>query len=148
MAKPHQGQFKPRNPKKYKGRADLIFYRSNLELQVMLRFDLDEQIIEWSSEEISIPYLDKTTNRTRRYFPDFLAKMKLKDGGIKIFMIEVKPLSQTKPPSATKRKRKKTILTETLAYVKNVCKWEFARKYCEKKGWEFKILTEHDINSF
>ena len=34
---------------------------------------------------------------------------------------------------------------EQLTYVKNQAKWEAATKFCNKKGWEFKILTEKDI---
>ena len=34
---------------------------------------------------------------------------------------------------------------ETLTYAKNQAKWEAARKYCDKNGWEFKILTEYEL---
>jgi len=27
----------------------------------------------------------------------------------------------------------------------NIKKWEAARKYCEKKGWNFMIMTEKHI---
>ena len=38
--------------------------------------DLNENILEWASEEFWIPYLDPTTNRVRRYFPDFFIKQR------------------------------------------------------------------------
>jgi len=28
----------------------------------------------------------------------------------------------------------------------NQAKWKAAKEYCEKKGWEFRILTEKELN--
>ena len=138
-----KGKFRPINPHKYKGNPTNIIYRSGLELKVMLRFDTDPQILEWSSEEIIVPYRCKTDNRLHKYYPDFVVKMKTKDG-IKTFMVEVKPYVQTIPPKKGKKKQR-TYINEVMTYAKNVSKWQFAEEYCAKRGWEFLKLTEKDI---
>lgn len=141
-----QGRFSPINPKKYKGNPTNIIYRSGLELKVMKRFDSDPQILEWSSEEIVVPYRCKTDNRIHRYFVDFVVKMKTKNG-IETFMVEVKPYSQTKEPKKTKRKSQQSFITEVMTYAKNHSKWEAAKSYCKMKGWKFLILTEKEITN-
>ena len=138
-----KGFFKPINPQKYKGNPTNIIYRSGLELKVMIRFDTDPQILEWSSEEIIIPYRCKTDNRIHRYFPDFVVKMKTKKG-IETFMVEVKPYKQTLPPKKGKKK-KQTYINEVMTYAKNTSKWEMAEEYCAKRGWTFLKITEKDI---
>ena len=70
----YKGIYKPSNPKKYKGDQSNIIYRSLWERKFMNYCDLNENILEWASEEFWIPYLDPTTNRVRRYFPDFFIK--------------------------------------------------------------------------
>jgi hypothetical protein len=143
--KPKKGKFKPLNPEKYKGNPTTIVYRSGLELKLMLRFDKDPQILEWSSEEITIPYQCKTDNRIHRYFPDFLIKLKKSNGSIETILIEVKPYSQTIPPKKGNKKQK-TFINEVMTYAKNDSKWEYAKEYCNKKGWSFRIITEREIN--
>jgi hypothetical protein len=44
------------------------------------------------------------------------------------------------------RKQKKTFITEATTYVINQAKWEAAKKYADKRGWKFTILTEKDLN--
>ena len=74
----YKGIYRPSNPKKYKGDSQNIIYRSLWERKFMNYCDLNENILEWASEEFWIPYLDPTTNRVRRYFPDFLLNIKTK----------------------------------------------------------------------
>ena len=42
----------------------------------MVYCDLNENILEWGSEEIAIPYRSPIDNRVHRYFPDFYVKLK------------------------------------------------------------------------
>ena len=108
----YKGIYRPSNPKKYKGDSQNIIYRSLWERKFMNYCDLNENILEWASEEFWIPYLDPTTNRVRRYFPDFFIKYKDKDSNIRRSVIEVKPMRETLEPKATKGKsRKKSSLT-------------------------------------
>ena len=137
-----QGRFTPKNKSKYKGDPTKIFYRSSWELHAMLFFDSQSNIISWSSEETIVPYLDKASGRYRRYYPDFIITFKHEDGSIKTAMIEIKPSSQVVAP---RNKKRKGYLNEVLLFATNSSKWEAAKLYCEKRGWEFRLMTEHDI---
>ena len=53
--------------------------------------DRNPDIISWASEELVIPYISPVDNRQHRYFPDFLVKMKTREGKTKTVLIEVKP---------------------------------------------------------
>ena len=143
-----QGLFKPRFPEKYDGNPTQIVYRSNWENVVMKYFDQNPQIVKWSSEEVIVPYFDKGSNKNRRYFPDFIIKVKQSDGTLKTIMIEVKPYGQTIPPAVPKRSTRKTqqrLLEETQTYATNTSKWEAAKEFCRLRGWQFMILTEREI---
>lgn len=141
----YQGIFKPKNPNKYKGNVSNIVYRSRWELKCMSYFDLNSSVLEWSSEEDIIPYVSPLDNRYHRYFVDFRVKIKDREGKIKTYLIEVKPFYQTQEPKADKI-NKKRYLTEVQTYVVNKSKWNAAEEYCKKKGWEFKIWTEKELN--
>jgi|TARA_B100001564_G_scaffold256382_1_gene218279 hypothetical protein len=141
----YKGIYKPSNPKKYKGDQSNIIYRSLWERKFMNYCDLNENILEWASEEFWIPYLDPTTNRVRRYFPDFFIKYKDKTGDIRRSVIEVKPMRETLEPKATKGKSRKTMINESMTYVKNQAKWKAAREFCADRKLEFKIMTEKEL---
>ena len=140
----HQGKFHPRNPKKYKGDFNNIVYRSSWELKFMRYCDRNESILEWGSEEFFIPYFDPTTNKVRRYFPDFIVKIKESSNIIKTYVIEVKPKRQTLPPKVGKQK-KKTLINEAITYEKNVAKWKAAKEWCDDRRINFKIITEEEL---
>jgi len=141
----HQGRVHPRNPDKYKGDSRNIVYRSSWELKFMRYCDRKENILEWGSEEFFIPYFDPTTNKVRRYFPDFIVKIKESSGVIKKYLVEVKPKRQTLEPKQSKGKRKKTYINEVLTYSKNVAKWKAAKEWCDDRRIEFKIITEDEL---
>lgn len=140
----YKGKFKPSNYQKYKGDPTNIIYRSLWELKFMRWCDLNENILEWGSEEFWIPYRSPLDNRVHRYFPDFYVKIKDKTGSIKKYVIEVKPLRQVNEPKVQQRKTKKYI-TEVREYVKNQAKWEAAREFCKDRMMEFKIITENEL---
>lgn len=138
---PAKGRFIPRNPSKYKGDPTKIIYRSSLELKLDNYFDLHPDIIEWSSEEVIVPYRDKSRNNSiHRYFPDYTFKTKTKS-----YMVEVKPSSQTVMPKAKRNKQR--YLQECLLYTHNTSKWDAAKLYCQQHNMQFIILTEKDINA-
>lgn len=141
-----QNFFNPINPKKYIGNVKEIVYRSSYELKAFHWCDSHPDILEWSSETLSIKYFDPTTNKIRRYFPDLIIKMKDKDGEIKKYIIEIKPKRQTIPPKASTRKKSKTFLAETRIYAKNVAKWDAAKAFCKDHGFTFFIITEKELN--
>lgn len=140
-----QGKYQPRNPEKYVGDYTDIVFRSSWERAVMVLFDQNPSILRWSSETIVIPYVSPVDGRKHRYFMDFWAEVKQHDGSKKIFLIEVKPKSQTRPPKRTKRKKEEVFLTEVRTWSVNRAKWKAAEEYCKQRGWEFKIWTEDQI---
>ena len=102
----YKGRYQPSYPRKYKGNPSNIIYRSLWERKFMVYCDLNENILEWGSEEIAIPYRSPIDNRVHRYFPDFYVKLKETTGKIKKYIIELKPKKQLKPPKKTKRHTK------------------------------------------
>lgn len=140
----YKGKYKPSYPKKYKGDPNNIIYRSLWERRFMKYCDLNENILEWGSEEIALPYVSPVDNRVHRYFPDFYIKVKESTGQIKKYLIEIKPKKQTIPPPKPKRQTK-GYLYEVVEYAKNQAKWKSAQEFCEDNQWEFKVLTEDDL---
>lgn len=141
----HQGKFHPRNPEKYIGDVNNIIYRSSWELKFMRYCDRKENIIEWGSEEFFIPYFDPTTERVRRYFPDFYMKVQENSGAIKRYIVEIKPKKQTIKPQKSSKKRNKTYINEVLTYEKNKAKWKAAEDFCESRLLNFIVMTEDDL---
>ena len=103
-------KYNPTNPKKYKGDSNNIICRSLWERKFAKYADLNENVLEWASEEIQIKYFDPTTKKVRRYFPDFYVKYLDKDGKIRKAIIEIKPLKETQEPVRKKGKSNKTLI--------------------------------------
>jgi hypothetical protein len=141
--KTYKGRFQPKNPKKYNGDADNIIYRSTWEVRVMKWLDEHPNVIWWASEELPIPYKSPLDNRMHRYFPDFIAKIKQKDGSVMTYIIEVKPLEQTKMP--IQKKKTQRYIREAATYVVNQEKWKAADIFCQEHGWKFMIMTEKEL---
>jgi hypothetical protein len=140
----YKGKYSPSYPQKYKGDPTNIVYRSLWERKFMKYCDLNENILEWGSEEIALPYRSPIDNRIHRYFPDFYIKVKESTGQIKKYIIEIKPKKQTVEPKVQKRKTKSYIY-EVVEYAKNQAKWKAAEEFCKDRMWEFKVLTENDL---
>lgn len=143
-SKYRQGVYTLLNAEKYKGNKNQICWRSSWELRMMKFFDLNPNVVEWSSEETIIPYPNPLTGRVSRYFVDFYAKMKTKDGTVKKFLVEVKPYSQTIPP-VQKTRKTKTLMRQQAEYIKNQAKWQAATQWCAKHNSQFVILTEKHL---
>jgi hypothetical protein len=140
----YKGKYQPAFPKKYKGDPTNIVYRSLWERTFMKYCDTNENILEWFSEEIAVPYRSPIDNKIHRYFPDFYIKVKESNGSIKKYIIEIKPKKQTIEPQVQKRKTKGYIY-EVYEYAKNQAKWKAAEEWCADRGYEFKVLTEDDL---
>ena len=140
----YKTKYSIQNPSKYIGNPDNIICRSLWERRVCKYMDDNKNVIRWGSEELAIPYYSPVDKKNHRYFPDFIAEIKAKDGEVKTYVIEVKPKKQTKPPKKPKRKTK-SYLHECMTYTVNEAKWKSAKKLCQNKGWDFIILTEDNI---
>jgi|TARA_B100000900_G_scaffold282077_1_gene241364 hypothetical protein len=140
----YKGKYSPSYPRKYKGDPTNIVYRSLWERKFMVYCDLNENILEWGSEEIVMPYRSPVDGRVHRYFPDFYIKVKESTGRIKKMIIEIKPKRQCSPPAKPK-KQTKGYLREAFEYAKNQAKWEAASEWCKDRGYIFKVFTEKEL---
>jgi hypothetical protein len=141
----YKGKYKIKNPQKYKGDPTNVVFRSLWERKYMKYLDSNENILEWSSEEIFIWYKSPIDNRPHRYFPDFYVKEKTQDGSIQKYLVEIKPKKQLSLPKEPKRKTR-AYLSEVMEYAKNQSKWEYAKEWCKDRQYGFKILTEDELN--
>jgi len=133
MASWKQGIYKPINEKKYIKPVDKLMnseiyptYRSSWELKFLKFCDLNQDVIEWSSEPFAIKYLG-LDNKIHRYYIDFMINIKGK-----IYLIEIKPYQQAYNP-------------KNPVFKLNQVKWKYAREFCRKNGFEFKVLTEKEL---
>jgi hypothetical protein len=139
----YKGRFNPRNPKKYRGDSSNIIYRSLWECKLMSYLDQHPQVVEWASEEFSIPYISPIDKKIHRYFPDFWVR-KSTNEGTEVLIIEVKPSKQVNEP-VKGNKKQKTYITEALTYEINQAKWKAAREFCKDHKWKFMIMTEKEL---
>jgi len=140
----YKTKYNPKNKSKYIGNPTKIICRSLWERRVCKYLDENKNIIRWGSEELAIPYYSPVDRKMHKYYPDFIVEKKTEDGKIETLIIEVKPKKQTIQPER-KKKKKSTYIKECMTYSVNESKWNAARKVCDKKGWDFIILTEDDI---
>lgn len=140
-----QGKFRPKNPQKYAGNPTNIVYRSSWELKFLLYLDSHPDIIEWSSEQVIIPYRSPIDNKIHRYYVDFYIKLKNKEGKIEKRLIEIKPLKQTKPPIKPAKKPTKRYVQEVKTWGVNQAKWKAANEYAKDRQMTFQILTEVEL---
>lgn len=140
----YSGKFSPKNTNKYLGDPTNIWYRSLWERRVMVHLDNNPNVIEWSNEEIVIPYLSPVDGKWHRYFPDFFARIRNKEGISESMIIEVKPKSQSVPPKVQNRVTKRYI-REVVTYGINEAKWKAAEEYCKDRKWKFLVVTEEQL---
>lgn len=110
-----------------------IIFRSSYERKFVYWLESNEDVKYWGSECVSIPYT-YIDNQTHIYYPDYFVEMV---NGDKI-LIEVKPKNQTIRP----------VNESGYAWdmwIKNMCKWKAAKKFCEDRNIKFQILTEQTI---
>jgi len=130
------------------------FYRSAWERRFMFWVDHNPTILKWSSEPFSIPYWSEVKKAQAlskgkayngsKYFIDFY----LKNDKNEEFLVEVKPLAETKPPKMPKKKTQKAMagyMMKMATYEINVEKWKAAEQFCLQKGLYFKIITEVEL---
>ena len=140
-----QGVYKPVNRGKYSGNSDPI-YRSCWELKFFRWADKNNNVLFWGSENIVIPYKSPLDNKIHRYFVDNFIVFNDSRNNKKKYLIEIKPSSSVEKPIITERKRKSTIMYEQRTWAVNQAKWAAAEEWADKKGYEFLILTEKELN--
>ena len=105
MRQYYQGKYKVKNYQKYKGDPTNVIYRSSWELKFLKYCDLNDNVLEFGSEEVIVPYMSPLDNRIHRYFPDFYIKVREKNGKIKKYLIEIKPKKQVIGPSKNPKRK-------------------------------------------
>ena len=144
MAESYKSKYRPTYPQKYKGNPNNIICRSSWERRFCHWCDMNKNILEWGSEEFSIPYISPIDNRVHKYYPDFIIKVKESSGQIKTYVIEVKPEKQTREP-VKKTRVTKSYIYEVTTYAVNQAKWKAANEFCKDRLIEFKIITENEL---
>ncbi len=144
VRKTHKGKFRPRNPGKYLGDVSNIVFRSGWELRTFKYLDENSNVQAWNSEEIVVAYISPMDGKPHRYFPDVYAEIRDKSGSIKKYLLEIKPEAETRPPEPPRRITE-AYISKVGTFGVNIAKWEAARKYCQEKGWIFKLITEKDL---
>lgn len=140
----YSGRFKNlKNPQKYIGDLEKIVFRSLWERNTFRWCDENPDIVEWASEEISIPYENPVTGKRSRYYPDLFIKMK--DG--RILVVEIKPHKETHAPEKQVRKTK-NYSQAVATWAINSEKWKAAKILCEKNDIAFEVWTENELKSF
>jgi hypothetical protein len=137
MSKFAQGVYKVTNPLKYVGKREPR-YRSGWELAFMRFCDTNDNILQWASESIVIPYRHPLTGKMTNYVPDFLITYRTKDNRMCAEVIEIKPKKQSVIESKASARDRAVVAV-------NYSKWDAATKWCRRQGLQFRVITEDDI---
>ena len=123
-------------------------------------------VTKWGAECMAIPYQMTHFNdgdmkvKNHSYYPDFYYEMKLSDGSIKKVVAEVKPQKEYQmalmlqekniqvPDNKVSLKKLKSFEYDLKMAQKNLSKWETMIEFCNKKGWEFIVITEIHLKRF
>jgi hypothetical protein len=137
MANYRQGAYTVKNTAKYVGRSTPR-YRSGWELTFMMFLDSNENVLQWASESISIPYRNPLTGKSSMYVPDFLVTYRGPNNTTKAELIEIKPKKQSLVES-------KMSANERAIVAVNYAKWDSATKWAKKNGLIFRVINEDQI---
>jgi len=137
MANFRQGIYTVKNPQKYVG-AGQPRYRSGWEMTFMMFLDSNENIVQWASESIRIPYRNPVTGKQSIYVPDFFITYRDRTNRMRAELVEIKPKKQSLIES------KMTARDGAIVAV-NYAKWDAATKWCRRQGITFRVITEDQI---
>ena len=163
----HGGNYIPQNKDKVLklNTEGGVYYRSSWEKKIMFWMDMKPEIFQWGAECLEIPYQmthfdnGDTKIKSHRYYPDFFYRMRLADGTLKEVVVEVKPQKEydmviqlnegkfANVPETSLKKLKSFEYDLKMAY-KNKNKWETMIAWCNKKGYDFIIITENNLKKF
>jgi hypothetical protein len=137
MANYRQGAYTVKNTAKYVGRGTPR-YRSGWELTFMMFLDSNDNVLQWASESISIPYRNPLTGKQSMYVPDFLVTYRGPNNTVKAELIEIKPKKQSLVES-------KMNANERAIVAVNYAKWDSATKWARRNGLTFRVINEDQI---
>ena len=137
MSRFAQGFYDLKNPQKYVGKGRPR-YRSGWEHAFMRFCDTNDNVLQWASESISIPYRNPLTGRQTIYVPDFLITYRDRNDRMIAELIEIKPKKQSVIEGRASAR-------DRAAVAVNYAKWDAAVKWCRRQGLAFRVVTEDDI---
>jgi hypothetical protein len=137
MANFRQGSYQPRNKEKYVGKG-IPRYRSGWEMTFMMFLDSNDNVVNWASESIAIPYRHPLTGKMSTYVPDFLVMYRGPNNTTKTEVIEIKPKAQSLVESKMNNQQRAVIAV-------NYSKWDAATKWCKAQGLTFRVINEDQI---
>ena len=100
--------------------------------------DTNQNILQWASESINIPYVNPLTGRQTIYVPDFLITYRTRDNTMRAELIEIKPKKQSVIES-------KQSVRDRAAVAVNYAKWDAATKWAKRNGLMFRVITEDQM---
>ena len=137
MSKFAQGPYTVKNTAKYVGNG-VPRYRSGWELAFMRFLDNNDNVMQWASESIQIPYRNPVTGKQSIYVPDFLITYKTRQNTLIAELIEIKPKKQSVIESKMSNRDRMVVAI-------NYAKWAQAEKWCKRNGLKFRVITEEDM---
>ena len=140
-----KGVYRPIYRQKFKGKKYPV-YRSSWELHFFRWCDYNNNVLEWTSEGIVVPYISPLDTKTHRYFVDNSLVLNQRGKNVK-YLVEIKPFTQTQKPVMRGRKKQSTFLHEQATYDVNQAKWRAAKQWAYDHGYKFLILTEKELFS-
>jgi hypothetical protein len=164
-SKYHGGLYVPQNKDKVikLNNQGGLFYRSSWEKKIMTWLDLKTEVTKWGAECLQIPYQmthfenGDTKIKNHVYHVDFFYEMRI-NGELRQVVAEVKPQKEynfvqalsegrLQVPEDKGKKLKNFEYDLKMAY-KNKQKWETMINWCNKKGYDFIIITEEHLKKF
>ena len=137
MANFRQGPYTVKNTTKYVGRGTPR-YRSSWENVFMNFCDNNENVLQWASEPVRIPYRHPLTGKMTMYVPDFIVTYRGPNNTTRAELIEIKPKSQSVIEDRQSQRDRAIVAV-------NYCKWAAAQAWCKQNGLTFRIITESDL---
>lgn len=137
MSRWAQGKYTIINRNKYVGTKEPT-YRSGWELSFMRFCDTNDNVLQWASEAVQIPYRHPLTGKQTIYVPDFLITYRTRNNTMRAELIEIKPKKQSVIESKMSSRDRAVVAI-------NYAKWASAQKWCAQNGLTFRVITENDM---
>lgn len=137
MANFRQGLYEVKNASKYVGKGKPRF-RSGWEMTFMMFLDSNDNVINWASEPVRIPYRNPLTGKMTMYVPDFIVTYKGPKESLRAELIEIKPKNQSLIEGKMKDSQRAVV-------AQNYAKWDAATKWAKQNGLTFRVITEDQI---
>jgi hypothetical protein len=137
MARFSQGVYQVLNSSKYVGNG-APRWRSSWE-HVFMRFcDENDNILQWASECVRIPYRHPLTGKMTNYVPDFLITYRTQKNTVKAELIEIKPSSQSMLREGQNQRDRAIVAI-------NMAKWHAATLWARQNGLTFRVINESNM---